>query len=156
MWVLFVKFNLEIEKRWSREADGQQILFWDRLLTGIAVVVLSAQSHTAVVLWYLALKWQVSPMCRADTSLLLFEKDSGIRISPLWGHFRWLGIFFGCWQHFCFSYGHSWQMSRGLEAMWSKPHARGCSRASVKAVRSPCPGEFYCSLLCSNLSVLKI
>lgn len=94
------------------------------------------------------------------TFLLPFEKDRGIRNSPLWGHFRLLGwfcfFFSGCWWHFCFSYGHAWQTSHRLEAMWSKPHTACCSRASVKAACSPCTEEFYRALLCSDLSVLTI
>lgn len=73
-------------------------------------------------------------------------------ISGCWTFF----FFFGCWWHFCFSYGHAWQTSCRLEAMWSKPHTAGCSRASVKAARSPCTEEFYSSLLCSDLFVLTI
>lgn len=40
--------------------------------------------------------------------------------------------------------------------MWCKPHAVGCSRVSLKAVCLLCTREFYCFLLCSDLSIITI
>lgn len=109
----------------------------------------------------LALKWQALLLRRTDISFCCcLKKTMGSEIphygvtSGCWIFFFY--FFFFCWWHFCFSSGHAWQMSHRLEAMWSMPHTVGCSRASVKAVRSPCTEEFYCSKLCSDLSVLTI
>lgn len=86
------------------------------------------------------------------TVLSLLEKDCGFRKSPLWG--CWIFFFFTVEDVSAFLVDVRGKMCQRL--MWCKPHAVGCSRVSLKAVCLLCTREFYCFLLCSDLSIITI
>lgn len=84
------------------------------------------------------------------TVLSLLEKDCGFRKSPLWG--CWIFFFFYCWRCFCFSCGRTWQDVPKTDVVQTTCR----SRVSLKAVCLLCTREFYCFLLCSDLSIITI